>query len=214
MIKAVVFDMDGVMIDSEWIYKKACQNVLSKYGKKATEKLFQAQMGRSIKEAQQLIVEMTGLDVEPEKIGKEYINEYLRLSEELLKPNPGLYELINSLKNRVSLAVASSTQQNVVEKILERFEIKEAFSAITGGDKVKRSKPYPEIYTTTSRKLGVQPANCIVIEDSPAGIESAKNAGMIVLALKTEHTEQMDLSKADRQFDTLHDIHDYLTEII
>ncbi|MFW6173067.1 MAG: HAD family hydrolase [Elusimicrobiota bacterium] len=214
MIKAVVFDMDGVMIDSEWIYKKACQNVLSKYGKKATEELFQAQMGRSMEEAQQIIVEMTGLKIQPEKIGKEYINEYLRLSEELLKPNPGLYKLINSLKNRVSLAVASSTQQSVVEKILEKFGIKKDFSAITGGDKVKRSKPYPEIYTMTSKKLGVQPANCIVIEDSPAGIESAKKAGMTVFALKTEHNSNMDIANADSQFDSLCEIHDYLLEMI
>ncbi|TYB82709.1 MAG: HAD family phosphatase [Kosmotoga sp.] len=214
MIKAVVFDMDGVMIDSEWIYKKACQNILKKYGKEATEELFQAQMGRSMEEAQQIIVEMTGLHVEPEKIGKEYINEYLRLSEELLKPNPGLYNLINFLKSKVSLAVASSTQQNVVEKILERFGIKKVFSAITGGDKVKRSKPYPEIYTMTSRKLGVLPANCIVIEDSPAGIESAKKAGMTVFALETEHNSNMDISYADSQFDSLREIHDYLLEML
>jgi HAD superfamily hydrolase (TIGR01509 family) len=214
MIKAVVFDMDGVMIDSEWIYKKACQNILKKYGKEATEELFQAQMGRSIEEAQQIIVEMTGLKIEPEKIGKEYINEYLRLSEELLKPNPGLYELINFLNNRVLLAVASSTQQNVVEKILERFGIKKVFSAITGGDKVKRSKPYPEIYTMTSRKLGVLPANCIVIEDSPAGIESAKKAGMTVFALETEHNSNMDISYADSQFDSLREIHNYLLEML
>lgn len=214
MIKAVVFDMDGVMIDSEWIYKKACQNILKKYGKEATEELFQAQMGRSMEEAQQIIVEMAGLKIEPEKIGKEYINEYLRLSEELLKPNPGLYDLINFLKNKVSLAVASSTQQNVVEKILERFGIEKVFSAITGGDKVKRSKPYPEIYTMTSIKLGVQPANCIVIEDSPAGIESAKKAGMTVFALKTEHNSNMDVSNADSQFDSLREIQDYLLEML
>jgi HAD superfamily hydrolase (TIGR01509 family) len=176
MKRAVIFDMDGVMIDSEWIYKKACQNVLEKYGKEADEDLFKAQMGRSMDEAQNIIVEMTLIDVEPEKIGKEYTNEYLRLSKKLLKPNPGLFDLINSLKDRVLLAVASSTEQKVVEKILERFEIKDTFSAITGGDKVRHSKPEPEIYLLTSRKLGIDPDNCIVIEDSPAGIESAKKS--------------------------------------
>ncbi|MFO7881151.1 MAG: HAD family phosphatase [Kosmotogaceae bacterium] len=214
MIEAVIFDMDGVMIDSEWIYKKACQNVLKKYGKEATEDLFKAQMGRSMEEAQQIIVEMTGLDVEPEKIGTEYTIEYLRLSEELLKPNPGLYKLINSLRDKVLLAVASSTEQSVVEKILKKFEIKKDFSAITGGDKVKHSKPYPEIYNVTARKLGVQPAKCIVIEDSPAGIDSAKNAGMTVLALKTKHNKNMVLSKADKQFDSLGNIQKYILGII
>lgn len=214
MKRAVIFDMDGVMIDSEWIYKKACQNVLKKYGKEANEDLFKAQMGRSMDEAQKIIVEMTGIDVKPEKIGKEYTNEYLRLSKKLLKPNPGLFELINSLKDRVLLAVASSTEEKVVEKILERFEIKDTFSAITGGDKVKHSKPEPEIYLLTSRKLGIDPDNCIVIEDSPAGIESANKAGISVLALKTEHNKNMDLSQADRQFDSLNDINDYLNEIV
>lgn len=210
MTKAVIFDMDGVIIDSEKLYRKACTELVQELGGSINQELFDKQMGLKMEETQRVVVQLAGLSMKPEEFGREYIERFLKLAREVLVPNRGLIELLSFLKPRVKLAIASSTTKEVVLELMERIGVKEYFQVIVGGDEVVESKPEPQIYLKAAELLAVRPGECIVIEDSPSGIESAVNAGMRVLAVKHDENRGLDLSRAVEQFDDLEEVRLYL----
>lgn len=214
MISAVIFDMDGVIIDSEKLYRKAFDIVVTRYGGASSGELFARQMGKEMKEAQKIIVETAALEVSPECFGKEYLEEFLKIARKRLIPNPGLEELLKYLKGKVRIGLASSTPRVIVKEFMNRLGLSPYFDEIICGDMVARSKPDPEIYRLVSQKLNVKPENCIAIEDSPSGIESAVNAGIKVFALIHDENRNQDLTGADECFETLGDIEKKLKTLL
>jgi len=100
MIKAAIFDMDGVIIDSEKIYRRACTELVDELGGKISVELFERQMGLKMSETQKVVVQTAGLEIEPEEFGRRYMERYLELARETLVPNPGLVNLLDFLSER------------------------------------------------------------------------------------------------------------------
>ncbi len=200
MPKAVIFDMDGVIFDSEGLYREACISLVERYGGRVTEELFERQMGLKMDESQRVAVEVSGADVSPEQFGREYEREFLERASNDLKTIPGLEELLDYLSGKVRMGIASSTKATIIKGFLDTFDFSDFFDAVAGGDQVVNSKPDPEIYLKVARMLGVRCEECLVIEDSPAGISSALTAGMRVIAIRHQHNAQLDLSSAERVF--------------
>jgi HAD superfamily hydrolase (TIGR01509 family) len=210
MIKAVIFDMDGVMIDSERLYREACTEIVSRYGGTVTPELFDKQMGLKMEETQRVVVEIARLPLTPQEFGRMYIERFLEIARERLGPNPGLVELLEFLSPRVKLGIASSTEKSVIMEIVEQIGVGRYFQTIVGGDEISRSKPDPTIYLHAASLLGCDPEECIVIEDSPNGIKSGTAAGMEVFAVLHDENRHLDLSGAGKVFENLVEVGEYL----
>lgn len=180
MIKAVIFDMDGLMIDSERIgdiySKKACKLLGYEY----TSELLKKEIGMTSTNIKKLFSDYFGKDFNYDKFIKirdKYMDKYLK--ENGIPVKPGLYELLNFLKNKgYKTAVATSTQRERAESYLKSIKVTEYFDKIICGDMIEKSKPDPEIYLKAVSELNVKPEECFVLEDSPNGITSAFRAGI------------------------------------
>ncbi len=184
IIKAVIFDMDGVIIDSEPIYRMAAKAVVSKYGGVYDSSVSDKEMGLSIKESSKIVVKETGIEIDPERFAKEYIEQYLIFCEKFLKPNENIEKLIAYCHDNFKTAIASSTVRDIVIMLMDRFGFLKYFQFVVGGDEVERSKPHPGIYLKAAGNLEVDPHECVVIEDSYNGAVSAVSAGMTTLVLR------------------------------
>lgn len=203
--RLVIFDMDGVLIDSEKFYMKSEQRVVESFGKKASIRDFRKYCGMTqpniwsgIKSDFDLSKSVDELKVQ----GKESL-EYLFETEpvELIS---GVLETLKGLKEgNVSMAVASSTGKNLILEHLTQLEIRDYFSLIKSAEEVGASKPNPKIFLETAKEFGVTPDKCVVVEDSTNGILAAKNAEMYCLAFSNPDYDQIDQSKADKITDDL-----------
>ncbi len=214
MIRAVVFDMDGVIIDSETVYRKACTELVTELGGKISVELFEKQMGLKMTETQKVVVETAGLDMKPEDFGRRYMERYMKLARETLEPNPGLIDLLAYLSEKVKLAIASSTERAAIEELMRKINVLDYFEVVVGGDEVHESKPSPIIYLRAAELLGVKPEECVVVEDSPNGIRSGVRAGMEVLGVRNEENAHLDLSFSKDVFEDLYKVKEYLEKLL
>ncbi|UNM89287.1 HAD family phosphatase [Vagococcus sp. CY52-2] len=201
--RLVIFDMDGVLIDSEKFYMKSEQRVVESFGKKASIRDFRKYCGMTqtniwsgIKSDFDLSKSVDELKVQ----GKESL-EYLFETEpvELIS---GVLEILKGLKEgNVPMAVASSTGKNLILEHLTQLGIKDYFSLIKSAEEVGASKPNPKIFLETAKEFGVTPDKCIVVEDSTNGILAAKHAEMYCLAFSNPEYDPIDQSKADKIID-------------
>lgn len=201
---AVIFDMDGVLVDSEPLHYRAAQAVLAREGEDLPWDVFAEYVGTTS------IVTWAGLRT---RFGLgESLDEYMRrhdaavsaVLEEPLQRLPGVTGLIEAVRSRGRrLALASSSQANWIAATLRGLGLDDTFEVIVSGDDVERAKPAPDIYLEASRRLGLSPARCIAIEDSPAGVRAAKAAGMWVVAVRTHYADPAGLAPADALVNTL-----------
>ena len=207
MAKAVIFDMDGVIIDSEPIHSKAKMDTFQHFGIPFEENELIHYMGRTSKDLFSEALEkypMAGLN--PEIMMKYKHDRYLEIISEdvTLQPIEGIHELLAKLyEKNISIGLASSTGKNLICLVLERFGLRKYFKAIVSGAELPKSKPNPAIYLLAAETLGVKPACCTVIEDAASGITAAKAAGMYCIAYHNVHSGKQDLSKADRVVESL-----------
>jgi len=195
MIKAMIFDMDGVLIDSMSAHFKAWTEILSPYHK-LTTKEFEGYAGRGIGDIFSELQEKYSIPYSVDQWRKMKHKIYLGLQDEInLFPN--VLETLDDIKTRgLKMAVGTSETMRITENILIRLEIRKYFKAIVGSDQVKKAKPDPEIFLKSAEALGVEPENAVVIEDAPSGVEAAKRAKMKCIAI-TNTVEKEELSKAD-----------------
>lgn len=190
--KAVIFDMDGVIFDTERIYLEDWTKVFKKYGYSLNKEVYTSVMGTGRKNVKETFKNVFGDDLPIEEM---YIEKDAMLFEAIegnkVPLKKGAVEIIDFLeKNGYKIALATSAKRDRLEKQLKGANIQDKFGAIVCGDDVANSKPNPDIFLKAAAELSVKPEECIVIEDSSAGIKAAFNAGMIAL-----HVE--DLKKAD-----------------
>ena len=179
-IELVIFDMDGLMFDTEKVAKRAWKEAGDKFGYKLEGKLFDSFLGRNIVSVKNIVVDTYGENCPVDDIIKEvkYIENKI-VDDEGLVVKEGLYDLLEHLKGiNVKLAVATSSKRERATKLLTLAKIENEFDYIICGDEVTKSKPDPEIFLKVAEKLNCNPENCIVMEDSRQGIQAAKNAGM------------------------------------
>lgn len=205
MKKLIIFDMDGVLVDSEKIYMEMNRAFFRELGAEITYEEYQTFIGISATKMWTYIKEKANLLQSVEEL-KEQEKElkHKTLKEAELVPTPGLIGLLDMLKlNGHTLAIASSGLRKNIDLILEKLGIGKYFDLIVSGEQVVKGKPEPDIFLKAAGHFQVSPSHCIVIEDSRNGVLAAKAAGMYCIGYYNPSSGNQDLSKADIIIDSL-----------
>lgn len=204
--EAVVFDMDGVIFDTEPVWLAAETELLDRRGLRFPPELARKIMGVPGSAAMRIVAEELGLGEEPATLSRELNGIFHALVEERLSVMDGLVERLDHLE-RLGLpkAVATSTEGDLARKMLGRAGLLERFAFVLTRDDVQRGKPDPEIYRMACGMHGVEPWRTVVVEDSVAGTQSAKSAGCRVVALRHELTRTLEFPDADLVVETHRD---------
>ncbi|MBN1215543.1 MAG: HAD family phosphatase [Candidatus Lokiarchaeota archaeon] len=202
----VIFDVDGVLIDSGPIHYQSWKKLADEINVPFTEKYFKDSFGMQGAPTLKKLVEKNITDKQIHEwveLKEIYYREMLR---DNLKASPGVINLINELKkNSFKLAIATSGPPENTYLLLKTLNIQEFFDNVKTAADIKRGKPAPDIFLLISKALQIPPKNCVVIEDAPVGIEAAKKARMKCIALTTTH-ERSKLTQADLIINSLLDI--------
>lgn len=190
--KAVLFDMDGVIVDSEPLHVAAFQATLKSYGHDLSDEQYKQHFAGKTDEAGfKQYFDFIGETVELPVIMNEKATAYLELAAGQLTPYPGVIEFIKSLaREGTPLALVTGSLRAEAEVTLKTFSLANFFSAVIAAEDISQSKPSPEGYLKAARALGIAPSDCIVIEDAPSGLRAARAAGMRCLAVTTTHTKE------------------------
>lgn len=198
-VKAVIFDMDGVVVDSERLWSKLEKEVFDEiFGRKVDyEKVLNDTTGMNYLEIYDYLEDRYGLDVRLER----FVEIFDEIAEEIYSERADLlekfYEIIGLLKEKdVKTAMASSAPYHWIDRVVKRFNMERHFDLVISAEDVDRGKPSPDIYLHTAKKLGVKPKDCIVVEDSVNGIKAAKRAGMRCIGVAFFENDQ-DVSEAN-----------------
>jgi beta-phosphoglucomutase family hydrolase len=209
MLKAIIFDMDGVLIDSEPGHKEVEKTLFKNLGIEVPDEEHNQYIGTTSYYMWEKIKSKYNLGQEIEALVSENRSSYLSYltSCETIEPIYGVKELIKSIhENNIELAVASSSPINVIETIIKLFKLEKYFDVLVTGDDVLKSKPFPDIFLLAAEKLGVKPEDCVVFEDSTHGVIAAKKAGMKCVGYKNLHSGNQDLTPSDLIIDNYDDI--------
>jgi HAD superfamily hydrolase (TIGR01509 family) len=196
--KHVVFDMDGVMVDSEPLQERATAEYLASLGAEALAdaELLDDMMGRRVRELTDALAERLGLD--PDQVFEEREAVFWRLLDQGIEAMPGLHVAVDRLAAAgLWLAVASSGTRAYVDHVLDRLGVRGAFATVVSGEDVHHGKPDPEIYLLAAERLHADPGDCVAIEDTTHGIAAARAAGMRAVAVTHPMNAALDLSAAD-----------------
>jgi len=192
MIRAVIFDMDGVIADTQRIHAACESKILSSYGIEISpENITARYAGYPAASMFEDISRRFNVPLDIVRLNEEKWQEVLKRTEHDLVPIPGALELIQSLKESgCKIAVASSSPFSFIRKVLDRFEVRQLFDVITSGQEVSKGKPDPEIFLLAASRLGIPPRDCLVIEDGIGGMSGAKSAGMTCMGLVEDKNER------------------------
>ncbi len=202
--QAVIFDMDGVVTDSEPLYAAAVNAALAEEGISISREDHLAIMGSSIDYTWEWVIAKFNLDHGLDYWKARYDKAVLRLLSEGAEPMPGIYRLLDRLEEAgVKIGLATSSQRHWVEAGLGGPGLAGGFGSVASCEMARNAKPAPDLYLLAADGLGVPPEACLAIEDTPRGIQAAKAAGMVTIALRNEAMPPMDLSAADHVSDSL-----------
>lgn len=198
-MKAVIFDMDGVLVDSQPYHFKADIDTMAEYGVIKDQKFYESFAGTLTADRMRTLKEMFGLDAPVEEMTIKRENMILDImGKEDIKPVLGIPEFLRSIKEKgLTTAVASSSDYKLINLILDRLKIAQYFDSVTSGSDVKRGKPSPDVFLLAAERIGIEPAECLVVEDSENGVKAAKAAGMKALGYINPTSGKQDLSLAD-----------------
>ena len=186
-ITAVVLDMDGVLIDSEQLWDEVREQLARERGGRWHERAQADMMGMSSTEWSRYMHDVIGLAEPPGEINAEVVRRLLARYRESLPLMPGAVEAVERLAARWLLGLASSSNREVIDTVLELAGIAHYFRATVSSEEVEHGKPAPDVYLEAARRLGVDPTSCAAVEDSTNGIRSARAAGMRVIAIPNPH---------------------------
>ena len=182
-IEAVVFDLDGVLIDSEHIWPEVKEQVVREGGGQWHDRAQADMMGMSSVEWSRYMHDVLGLSDAPEKIDAEVVRRMLAIYAEHVPLIDGAVEAVQRLAGRLRLGLASSSNRSVIDAVLSDAGIDACFEVTVSSEEVARGKPAPDVFLEAARRLGVTPSRCAAIEDSGNGIRSAYAAEMHVFAI-------------------------------
>lgn len=207
--KAVIFDMDGVIIDSEPFYQEVQIDLFHKMGITIPPEEYNTFIGAGMREMWNMIKSSRNLKQPIEeliKLNNSVLLEYFKESAALV-PTPHFTDFLASvLSAGMKTAVASSTAKPIIEVILKKLNLYDFFNNIVSGNEVENGKPAPDIFLETASRLNVIPSDCIVVEDSFNGVKAAKSAGMYCLGYHNPNSGNQDISAADRIINSFADI--------
>jgi HAD superfamily hydrolase (TIGR01509 family) len=187
VIEAVIFDLDGVLLDSEQVWDEAREQLAKERGGRWHENAQRDMMGMSSPEWSRYMHDVIGLPEPPEEISREVVERMMKLYREHLPVVPGAREAVDRLAVRWPLGLASSSNRELIDLALELLGVEHLFKATVSSEEVARGKPAPDVYLEAARRLGVEPTHAAAIEDSENGIRAAKGAGIRVIAIPNPH---------------------------
>jgi HAD superfamily hydrolase (TIGR01509 family) len=187
VIEAVVFDLDGVLLDSEEIWDRAREELARERGGRWHDRAQRDMMGMSSTEWSRYMADVIGLPDPPEEINREVVRRLTELYREELPAIAGAREAVERLAARWPLGLASSSNRELIDLALGLLGVEHLFTATVSSEEVARGKPAPDVYLEAARRLGVDPTTAAAVEDSHNGILSAKAAGMRVIAIPNAH---------------------------
>jgi len=202
MEKAVIFDMDGVIIDSEQAHKEAAYVLIDRLGFSVSEALFETFTGRRSVDCWKMMMDVQDedFDLDPILLAEEEEKIFFSLyyGEKQAVLVRGVQELMMKFRAMgIPMVVASSSPVIAIEKMLSYFKLESVFSGFVSGSHVKHGKPAPDIFLAAAEKLNAKPGDCLVIEDSDAGVEAANRAGMKVIGFANPNSHNQKLNKAN-----------------
>jgi HAD superfamily hydrolase (TIGR01509 family) len=179
--------MDGVLIDSEQLWDEVREQLAHEWGGHWHDRTQAEMMGMSSTEWSRYMHDVIGLAASPEEINAEVVRRLLARYRESLPLLPGAVEAVERLAQRWPLGLASSSNREVIDAVLEAAGIASYFRATVSSEEVEHGKPAPDVYLEAARRLGVEPSRCAAVEDSRNGLLSARAAGMRVIAIPNPH---------------------------
>jgi HAD superfamily hydrolase (TIGR01509 family) len=182
-IDAVIFDLDGVLVDTEHVWDDARRELARERGRAWPEDASRAMMGMSSLEWSRYMYEVVGVPEPPEEISAEVVRRLQDIYRSELPLFEGAVSAVERLAKRWPLGLASSSNRELIDLVLGLSNLTEYFNATVSSEEVPRGKPAPDVYLEAARRLDVEPKRCAAVEDSENGIRSAKAAGMRVLAI-------------------------------
>jgi HAD superfamily hydrolase (TIGR01509 family) len=183
MIAAVVFDLDGVLVDSEAVWDEARRALVAQRGGTWRDEATRAMMGMSSVEWSRYVHEELGVPMEPQEISAAVVAELERRYRERLPLIDGARDAVQRLADVWPLGLASSSNREIIDLVLRESGLADRFAATVSSEEVARGKPAPDVYLEAAHRLGVEPARCAAIEDSSNGLRAGAAAGMRVIAI-------------------------------
>ena len=197
-IKACIFDLDGTLVDSMWMWPDIDREYLNRFGIEYDDNLKNEIDGISFHETAVYFKNKFGISDSVEKICKDWEDMAYDKYKYEVKEKPGCKKFLEHLRSKgIRMGIATSNNRSMVDVVLESLDMKDFFEVITTSDEVKRGKPAPDVYLTTANLLNVEPKNCLVFEDVVAGIMAGKSAGMRVCAIEDDFTKEVRQKKKE-----------------
>lgn len=205
MISTLIFDLDGLLADTEKLHCRAYQDALARHGFLLTEQDYAEHWilnGGSIRE----FIEARGLSIDPDMVRRAKAKRYGELVRSGVEPMPGALSLLSKVSGWKRLALATSSYEDDAHAVLQALGIVSYFSCIATRSNVAKVKPYPDLFLSVAHRLGETPNNCLVFEDSEKGVKAAGAAGMKCIAIPNIHTAKHDFGMATMVVSSLYDI--------
>jgi HAD superfamily hydrolase (TIGR01509 family) len=214
MFEALIFDMDGLMIDSERLYWDVERALARRFQKDVRDETLWKMMGRRPIEGLRIFVEEVGLPISAEealafrdaRMREKYRNE--------AEAMPGLFHILDTFYGKMKLAVCTGAQREFMEIVVDRLKIRDKFDLLQASDDIRKGKPDPEIYLTTCAKLGCAPRQCIVLEDSSNGALGGKRAGCYTIGVPSAYSRGQDFSFVDIVAASLSDAEQHIAGLL
>jgi HAD superfamily hydrolase (TIGR01509 family) len=187
MPAAVIFDLDGVLVDSEQLWNGAKEQLVRETGGRWRDEAPTTMMGMSSPEWSAYLRDDLGVPLDAGEINRQVVQRMEERYRRSLPLLPGAFEAVRALGARWPLALASSANRELIDLVLELAAFGDAFRVTVSSEEVERGKPAPDVYLAAARGLGVEPAACVAIEDSSSGLRAAAAAGMTVIAVPNPH---------------------------
>ena len=208
MTEAVIFDLDGVLLDSEQVWNQAKEQLVRERGGRWRDEAPRDMMGMSSPEWSAYLRDELGVELDPQAISDEVVRRLERIYRDELPLLDGAVEAVERLAGHWPLGLASSSNREIIDLFLELSGLAPTFAVTISSEEVERGKPAPDVYLEAARRLEAEPSRCVAIEDSENGIRAAHTAGMRVLALPNPHypPDPEALADADEVIGSLHEL--------
>ena len=191
-LQAVIWDFDGVLVDSEMLQIKAEIETARKFGIPLTPEIAEEYIGYKMQDYFSMLVRRFNLDVPVSKIIEEHSKTLYYYYREVFPLTPHAEEVLRELGTEYLQGIATNRERELALASLRRFGLVDIFKAMVFGEDINHGKPDPEPYVKVAERLGIKPGFCVAVEDSTLGFQSAKKAGMLVVARKAEHNRNFD----------------------
>ncbi len=197
-VKGLLFDLDGLLIDSEKVYHRVSYEIAAELGVNLHDGILAKQMGRSPLESMEIFINELGIKSHSAKELVDWRDRMmLEAYAERIDLMPGAQEILRLAKRKFKIAIATGSTRNLVDVVVAKMGIEDSLDLILPSDEISKGKPDPEIYQTAARLLDLQPHECVVLEDSSNGCMAGHRAGCCVIAIPNKYTENQDFDFVD-----------------